>query len=399
MQTLSLKQARKLALLCQGLARSNAFGKGKAGTLQTIRQLGYVQIDTISVVERAHKHTLWSRCSTASQKHLDALQVRDRQVFEYWSHAAAYLPIEDYRFCLPRMQQFATGEQRWWFKLDKKVMQYVLDRIRNEGPLMARDFKPPEGHKSGPWWDWKPAKIALENLFQQGALLISHRNQFHKVYDLPERILPGQIETGFPTPQEFCRFLTHRALQAHGFATEQEIGYLRKGIKADLKTTLKKMLAEGEIIEVTIQGLAGHYLTTPAALKRLDGGRLQRNVHILSPFDNLVIQRKRVQQLFGFDYQIECYVPPPKRKFGYYCLPVIWGDQFVARMDSKADRQRRVFIIRNLIFEPGFRRFDVVLPAFADKLRQLADFNGCPEIEVERVSPTTFRDALQAALR
>ncbi len=263
---LSKKEAARLALQSQGLLKRNPFGKGKGGVLRALDQLGYVQIDTISVIERTHNHTFWTRVPNFNPDVLDQLQVKDRKIFEYWSHAEAYLPIEDYRFYLYKMRAIAAGEKHWHAP-DKKMMKRVLNRFRGEGPLMARDFKPPEDHKAAPWWNWKPAKRALEQLFIEGKLMIVRRNNFHKVYDLPERVLPANLDTSLPTTEEYCRFLINRAIQTHGLVTEGEIGYLRKGIKKDIKTTLQQMLEEGEIQTISVIGISNQiYYTTEERL-------------------------------------------------------------------------------------------------------------------------------------
>ncbi len=396
---LSKKEARRLALHSQGLLTKNSFGKGKNGVVRTMTQLGYVQIDTISVIERAHNHTLWTRVPNYNPEVLDALQGKDRRIFEYWSHAAAYVPIADYRFYYYKMHAIAAGEKHWHAP-DKKMMKRVLERFTSEGPLMAKDFKAPESHKAAPWWNWKPAKRALEQLFIEGKLMIVRRNNFHKVYDLPERVLPVDLDTTLPTTEEYCRFLIKRAIRAHGLVTEGEIGYLRRGIKKDIKTTLQRMLANSEIQTVSVDGISNQlYCTTEANLAKLGEVRASKNIHLLSPFDNCVIQRKRVQQLFDFNYQLECYVPAQKRVQGYFCLPILWGDKFVGRLDPKADRKSRRFLVRNLVFEPDFNDFEKVLQPLADKIQALANFNKCDKIVVEKTQPTTIRSELGRILK
>ncbi len=384
---LSKKEAARLALQSQGLLKKNPFGKGKGGVLRALDQLGYVQIDTISVIERTHNHTFWTRVPNFNPDVLDELQVKDRKIFEYWSHAESYVPIEDYRFYLYKMRAIAAGEKHWHAP-DKKMMRHVLNRFTDEGPLMAKDFKPPENHKAAPWWNWKPAKRALEQLFIEGKLMIVRRNNFHKVYDLPERVLPANLDATLPTTGEYCRFLINRAIKAHGLVTEQEIGYLRKGIKKDIKTTLKQMLEEGEIQTISVDGILNQiFYTTEESLSQLENLRVSKNIHLLSPFDNCIIQRKRVQQIFDFIYQLECYVPAQKRVYGYFCLPILWGDRFIGRLDPKADRKSKTFFIRNLCFEPTFKDFEQVLQALAGKIKDLALFNNCDRIVIEKTEP------------
>ncbi len=383
--TLSQREAKRLALNNQGLHKSKPFGVGKTATLRCIEQLGYVQIDTISVVNRAHHHTLWSRLPAYAQHQLDTLQA-ERRIFEYWYHAAAYLPIQDFRFCLRRMHAIASGELHW-FQPEKKVMQFALDRIKAEGPLMAKDFAPAKEKKAGAWWEWKPAKQALEQLFMEGKLMITRRNNFHKVYDLPENVLPSGVDTSVPNEEEFCRFLIFRAIRAHAVVTDSEICYLRKGIKKAVQSELQQLLSDGEVVEVCVGKSNLVFYSTPATLNALNKTRREKRVHLLTPFDNAVIQRKRLHQLFDFDYQIECYVPEAKRVYGYFCLPILYGDQFVGRLDPKADRKTGRFLVRNLYLEKSLRNVDAFALALKSQLVKLAEFNGCPEITIERTEP------------
>ncbi len=379
----SLKQTRRLALQSQGLLRTDSFGKGRPGTLQAIRQLGYVQIDTISVVQRAHLHILRSRVSNFQQEMLDELLSVDRSIFEYWSHAAAYLPMEDYRFSLPRKQEMQAHASSW-YQRDVKVMARVLDRIRAEGPLQSKDFAPPPGHKSGPWWDWKPAKKALEMLFHEGKLMIATRKGFQKVYDLPERVLPSHISTTAPDTAAFARHLCERVVQAHGFATAAEIAYLRKGMRKPVEEALQQLTEEKVLVPVTIENNPGEvYYAFPETVTQPTPRLGKRRVWLLSPFDNSVIQRKRLTQLYDFDFQIECYVPAPKRQYGYYSLPILFGDQFVGRLDPKADRKTGTLFIRKLWLEPTFRDLDALLEPLVAALQELALAYDSQRIEIE----------------
>ena len=233
--SLSFQEARKLVLLSQRVPPPKAVGKSVEATLSAIEHLGYIQIDTISVIQRAHHHTLWNRNPRYQPAQLDQLVV-DKQVFEYWSHAAAYLPMRDYRFSLPRKRAIASGEQEHWFERDQRLEKMVIKRITDEGPLMARDFEH-SGKRTGDW-KTKPAKRALENLYMQGDLMSIRRVNFHKVYDLTERALPNDIDTTVPSPEEWARCLITRYLQANGLGRAAEITYLQKGTRALVKETM-----------------------------------------------------------------------------------------------------------------------------------------------------------------
>lgn len=228
MISLSIEEARKLVLLSQKLPSVKQTGSALTATLDAIEHLGYIQIDTISVIERAHHHTLWTRNPRYESFHLEQL-VNEKKVFEYWSHAAAYLPMKEYRYSLPRKQAIASGEQKHWYEKDEKLMKEILRRIECEGPLMAKDFEH-MGDKSGEWKS-KPAKRALESLFIQGDLMISHRKNFHKVYDLTQNILPKEIDVSLPNEKEYIRFLITKYLSANGLGQASQIAYLLKNTK------------------------------------------------------------------------------------------------------------------------------------------------------------------------
>ena len=389
-QSLSLPEARKLVLNSQRVLAPERTGRAIDATLSAIRHLGYIQIDTISVIERAHHHTLWNRNPRYQHKQLDKL-VEERKVFEYWSHAAAYLPIEDYRYCLPRMQAEIAGAGRWHSK-DRKLMDHVLDRIRDEGPLRSKDFEDPNPGKKE-MWEWKPAKQALEQLFIEGRIMAVRRDSFNKVYDLTENVLPSEIDVSTPTEKEFVRFLAESFLRAQGLGRQPEITHLRKGMQQIAREVIGEMLEAGELEQVAVK--KDTWLMLPEALEELNRPLPRSKAKILSPFDNLVIQRKRMQDLFGFDYQIECYLPESKRKFGYFTLPVLWQGKLVARMDCKAHRQQGVLEVRNLVREPGLRKLEQFAAALANELRAFAAFNQCDDIRIADVCTPELKTFLQ----
>lgn len=381
MKSLSLSQAQKLALHAQGLPSSTAKGNAYSKTLNTFEQLGYVQIDTISVVQRAHHHTLWSRNPSYRPKHLDQL-VADRKVFEYWSHAAAYLPMSNYRYSLPRKAAIKSGTQKHWYGNDRQLMNNVLKRIEAEGPLMAKDFDS-KAHKTD-GWHTKPTKQALENLYMQGDLMISERRGFHKVYDLTSRVLPSGIDISMPTPQEHAQFLVMNYLKAHSFGTVPEMTYLLKDVKAHVTQAIDELLQMGEIERIKIGEL--ECVVDSKALSLLDKRINRKRAKILSPFDNLLIQRKRANTVFHFDYLIECYVPQAKRQFGYFCLPILWDGRLVARADCKVDKQSSTLNVLHLFTEPSLRNRDAFLTALEQELQAFAKFNQCEHFAILKLS-------------
>ena len=378
-QTLSKKEAAKLALLSQGIHKNAQLGSGKNAALKAIEKLGYIQIDTISVIERAHHHTLWNRANNYQVRHLNQLLV-SKDVFEYWSHAAAYLPMRDYRYSLPRKQAIKGGE-RHWYEPNPKLEKWVLDQVKEKGPMQARDFDNDIPKIKGGWGETKAAKRGLEQLFMQGDLMICDRQGFQKVFDLPERVLPSSVDTTTPSKKEFLNHLILCTLHAHGIAQPSEIAHLRKGIKRDVTARCEAMLKHGEIEAVKVGEQT--YFATKDYQTRLNQPLSQSKVKILSPFDNLVIQRKRCKALFDFDYTIECYVPATKRVHGYFVLPILWGQRIAGRMDCKVDRKKGVLTIHKLFIETDkYRQFILSLtPA----LEQFLQFNNAAECALGQI--------------
>ena len=366
--TLTVEQARRLALAA-GAGFHRATRRGPEAVAEIVDRIGYVQIDTISVVERAHHHILATRIPRYQTEWLERAPV-----FEYWAHAAAYLPWRDFRYTLPRKERIkANGHD--WFRADKREAENVLARIRSEGPLMARHFE--TSRRPAGWWDWKPAKRALEYLFMAGDLMVV-RQGFQKVFDLTERVLPPGTDTRIPTPHEQAAWYVDRALDAWGLAARDEMAYLRKEHVAHIDAVLRQREEEGSLIRVTVEGVAKTaYWVRPADLERIDAGKAQdRTLRIVSPFDPFLIHRKRMRRLFGFDFAIECYLPTAKRTFGYFALPLLQGTDFVGLLDAKADRSAGRLIVQNLRYDgPAKRRapFDRSLNKALDAF---ARFNG-----------------------
>ncbi|WP_461632263.1 winged helix-turn-helix domain-containing protein [Labilibaculum euxinus] len=392
-ETLSIQDARKLVLLSQKLPPVKQKGTTLEATLSAIEHLGYIQIDTISVIQRAHHHTLWNRNPGYETSHLERL-IADKKVFEYWSHAAAYLPMCDYRFSLVRKQEIASGKQKHWYDRDEKMMKLVLHRITNEGPLMAKDFE----HTGKKKMDWasKPAKRALEYLFMQGDLMIPNRQNFHKVYDLTERVLPEDIDTSAPLQDEYARFLITRYLQANGLGQASEMVYLLKNTKALISSALQEMHSNGELVQVAVG--ENNYYALQDSLELLKKPLFRSKLKILSPFDNLLIQRKRMQTIFDFNYQIECYVPEPKRRYGYFSLPILWDGSLIARMDCKADRKESLFHIQYLVLESGLVKTEAFTLALCKELESFMQFNNCSNLKLHKTTPSNFKPVFQAVI-
>lgn len=365
---ISVDEARSIVLKSQGLLGNRRW----KDPLKAIEHLGYIQIDTLAVVARAHHHTLWSRSESYQEQDLDQL-VKQKEVFEHWSHAASYLPMKEFRFSLPCKQIYAQGKSHW-FGQDPRLKKFVLERIEAEGPLQSKDFEHPRKSPAN-WYEWKPAKRALEQLFMEGKLMVAGRQGFQKRYDLTERVLPPDIDATLPSEDEFAQHLILKSIAAHGLISAQEIGYLRGYAKKAIAKNLQHLLKENIITIVQVGDSTYYSMQEPS-----EAIEATEEVHILSPFDNALIQRARLRTLFDFDYTLECYVPEQKRKFGYFCLPVLYGNRFVARLDPKAHRAEKTFYIRQFHTEKGWKITEKFALAFAQKLKTFAAFNGCEKI-------------------
>jgi len=399
---LTQQEARRLAVRAQLLGGTSGMD-AKTAVLHAIERLGYVQIDTISVVERAHHHTLWTRVPSYTPATLHALQAVDRTVFEYWTHALSVVPMSDYAYYRERMERFRNGGTRWtkeWRAANGALLERVLERVRAEGALTSKDFAAPPGHPRGTWWDWKPAKVALEVLFRQGELMIAERRGFQKAYDLTERVLPSDVDTAVPTPEERATFHAQRALAAHGVLTEREIAStLRLANGQSISTALGRLMDERRVLSVAVEGSEDPQFALAETMEQVDEHVESDTVRFLSPFDNLIIQRSRVERLFDFSYSLECYLPPAKRVVGYFVHPILWKDRLVGRIDPKADRATGTLHVRRLLFEDAFSEYDDVMRPLAEALVRYARFNGCREIVVEAVAPARPCRGLRAEVK
>ncbi|MGV0827831.1 winged helix-turn-helix domain-containing protein [Empedobacter brevis] len=393
---LTLEQLQQLTLQSQGLVQPAPFGTGKEAVLRALEHLGYVQIDTLAVVERAHHHTLWSRIPDYRAAFLDEL-VAERAIFEYWFHAASYLPMKAFRYVLPQMLEIKQTDSRY-YNADPRVMQYIMDTIRAEGPKKARDFES-EKKSPGSWWNWKPAKLALERLFMQGDLMISGRNGMQKTYDITERVLPEHTDTTIPTPAEFAEYLVSTYLRAYGFTTVKQVTHLKKGtdLKKLVQDILEKKRQDGTVQKIHVEGMPAVFVQQELMDKPF--GQNNSDIRLLSPFDNSVIHRDRIQQLFGFEYRLECYTPKEKRQYGYFCLPVLFGGTFIGRIDCKAHRKEKRFEIIHLHIENETTAPEAWIPRFAATIKRFAVFNGCETVTVSQVSPSKLKSLVKQVLR
>ncbi|MEJ2754955.1 MAG: crosslink repair DNA glycosylase YcaQ family protein [Gammaproteobacteria bacterium] len=392
-----LARLRCIALSAQGLLQAQPYGSGLAGARKAISHIGYVQIDTLSVVERAHHHVFYSRVPKFKPTMTNQMLL-DRDIFEYWTHAASFLPISDFRFSLPYKHAIKSGQTHWYRTPDKKLMRELLARIRSDGPLRSRDIET-NTTKRSEWWDLKPAKKALEQLYMEGELMVSNREGFQKTYDLTDRVLPSHINTQVPSIEEFATHIVDQQLRCHGFASLKGLTYQRKSaeLRKAVKVLVNERLTQGILEQIQIN--SGELFVIEAGGLERSLPQLSNRMSILSPFDNSVIQRKRLKTLFQFDYQIECYVPAVKRQYGYFSLPLLYRGKFIGRMDCKAHRKISHLEIKSLYLEQHDFNEDLLLAAFVDAIAQFCNFQGCDSVSLTKAHPKQLTQRLRNALK
>ncbi len=397
---ISLAQARNFFLQKQLLV-DRAQYKGKTGALAIIEQLGYIQIDTINVIERSHHIVIFSRCPDYERSYLHDLQAKDKKIFEYLAHAASFIPITDYRFYLRAIEKKPKADS-WlgkWIRKNQKTIAQVKKHIIEQGPLMASDFGDIENRKRGTWWDWKPAKMALEVLFWQGFLMIKERRKFQRVYDLTERVLPKGLNLTKPSEEEEKNFFIKRALNTLGVATVKDINsYI--GISGKLNDAVEKMVRKKEILEINVGGLTKPYYILSTDLANMTNEKIKPDpsVRFLSPFDNAIILRDRTKALFDFDYALESYVPSKNRKYGYFCLPILWLGKLVGLIDLKADRKEKKLIINNLHLLDKSVNLRHFYPAFTKTLNDFKNFHASETIDFNQRVPKKLVNSISEFL-
>lgn len=380
--------ARRLFLDRHALA-GPPVGPAKGEALAAlIDRIGFVQLDSISTVERAHNMILWSRRGSFRPEALARLHDRDRALWEHVTHDASVLPMAvfghwKHRFARDRdrLVERWTGWQKPGFheKFDE-----VLKRVADGGPVSSADVGEDEARSRGGWWEWHPSKAALEYLWRVGDLSVSRRDNFRKVYDLTERVIPAAARAFSPTVEETVDWACRSALDRLGFATSGELAAYWAAISPiEAKVWVQESLARGEVVEVGVEGADGSIrkaLAWPETLAEVPPEPPSR-LRILSPFDPALRDRKRAEHLFGFRYRIEIFVPEPKRVFGYYVFPVLEGARIVGRIDAKAFRDAGVLRVAAYWPEPG-QKIGVQRKARLEaELERLARFAGCERVE------------------
>jgi uncharacterized protein YcaQ len=384
----SAAEARRLALAAQGLAQPRPRGEPDLRRLRRlVARLGAVQIDSVNVLERSHYLVAYSRLGPYRRELFDRLAYERRAAFEYWAHAASFLPVELHPAFRWRMARFAE-DRRWQAalaRIEQERPGYVAAverQIAEQGPLGARDLTDPAPRekvntKHPHWWAWSDGKTVLEYLYESGRLAVAGRRNFERLYDLAERVLPGAVLSAPTLPEgQAQRALVRHAATALGVATMRDLAdYFRLPI-ATTRARIRELVDGGDLRPARVEGwkdaayLGPGVKASPVACRAL-----------LSPFDSLVWVRERAERLFGFRHSFEIYVPAPKRQYGYYVLPFLLGDTLAARVDLKADRGRKALLVLGAFVEPEAPA-RTVASELALGLRELATWLGLEHVEV-----------------
>jgi uncharacterized protein YcaQ len=339
-------QARRLWLRAQRLDSSAPFGDGPQATPAAVEHLGYVQIDTINVIERCHHHILWTRIPAYRRADLRQAQSIDKSIFEYWTHALSYVPSRDFRFFIPDMKLHRREGHKWFATVKPADLRKVLRLIRKDGALTIRDIDDDVlVDKEHLWASRKPSKRALQLAFYTGVVTISERNGMLKTYQLMQRHFGWDKPPKSASAKEVSNYLLDRAVRAQGIVSLDSICHLDAPSKPAIRRLIESRVRRKELIPVALEGAGKQeHWVRPETLEA--GGPASEMIHILSPFDPLIIQRKRTELFFGYGHRFEAYVPKEKRVFGYFALPVLVGDDIVAAIDLKTDRKRRELLLQ-----------------------------------------------------
>ena len=317
------------------------FGDGPEATRAAVEHLGYVQIDTINVIERSHHHILFTRIPGYRREHLHRAQTVDKTVFEYWTHALSYVPTQDFRYFIGLMKQHQRAPDNWFGSVKPADLRRVLRLIRKDGALTIRDIEDEVlVEKEHPWASRKPSKRALQMAFYAGTLTVSERAGMLKTYELTDRHFDWEKRPKPATERQIVEYMLDRALRSQGAVSLDSACFQAAKRKPAVRRLIEARVRRKELVPVAIAGAGkAEHWARPETLETVPN--VEEIVHILSPFDPLVIQRKRLELLFDYEHRFEAYVPREKRKLGYFALPVLVGEEIVAAVDLKTDREKR----------------------------------------------------------
>ncbi|KAB7897714.1 hypothetical protein GA565_17960 [Rouxiella sp. S1S-2] len=384
---ITLQAARTLHLAAQQLQYPLKTQATPDCLLSAIRRMALLQIDTISVVARSPYLVLFSRLGEYPPEWLEST-LFEQKIFEYWAHEACFIPIEDYRLLRHRMldpHKMGWKFNQAWFDEHQTDIQALLKHISTHGPVRSADFKAEKRATSG-WWDWKPHKKHLETLFTRGDLMVVERRNFHRVYDLRENVLPQWDDAAHTLSKEEAEFeMLCRSAQALGiFKIEWLADYYRLK-RVNAKKLTAKLLENGLVVEVEVIGIATPMYVHQSysnLLSEATSGKISSTVTtLLSPFDPVVWDRKRALELFNFDYRIECYTPEPKRKYGYFTLPILNRGEIIGRTDAKMHRKEGILEIKSLHLEKGVAVGPRRAKDVADAISRFARWQGASQVK------------------
>ncbi len=385
MKTLSQEAVRGLMIAAQGLDDRSQPRATQKAVRSIIRQMHILQIDTINVIARSPYLVLWSRLGDYDPRWLEDL-LAEGALFEYWSHAACLLPIEDYPLYRHLYQSWLGGRAHKWLDEHVDVAKRVLDHVRTNGEARSSDFERTDGQK-GNWWNWKEEKIALEYLFYAGDLMVRRRHNFQRIYDLRERVLADLEEAAEISREEAHEQFVLNTIQALGVTKAEWIGDYFRLSKTEARAAIKRLADQDRLMPVEVEGWNVPGYIHPEDRKKVEAAAKGKIPHskttFLSPFDPLVWDRKRALELFNFDYKIEVYTPAPKRKYGYFTLPILYNNALIGRIDPKAHRKEGIFEIKALHFEPGVVVDDALVAELKASLQACAAWHKTPKVVVQ----------------
>lgn len=373
------------------------------------RALGYLQIDTLHVVNRAHYVTVWARFGSYPLDLLDSLLYApdQRRLYEGWGHAACIIPLEDYRFHRWRsdpQRSFNPSFEQWLSKPGHQALvDETLARIRAEGGLRVGDFSTPDAPR-GVWYDWKPSKMALEVLFARGDLMVADRVHFQRVYDVRERVLPEWVDVTPVAPEAGRRFCLEQAARALGVFELRHLTFYAYMRATPARSEIKALVEDGTLVAIDGESLHGtatwwiHRDHLPLLEQAADGALTAARTTFIAPFDSLLWAPDRDERLWGFRQLLECYKPPEERVYGYFCLPILHRDRLVGRFDPKLDRKSGVLHLNALYLEPGIEPDESLVTGVATALRDFLSWHGAARLDIATSDPTDFSDRLLRAL-
>ena len=337
--------ARRIWLRAQRLDEAAPFGDGPAATPAAIEHLGYVQIDTINVIERCHHQILYTRIPGYRRGHLRQAQSADKTVFEYWTHALSYVPARDFRYYLGAMRREGRERSAWFTSVKDKDLRRVLSLVKRKGALTIRDIDEDAVEKDHAWASRKPSKRALELAFYQGKLTVSQRTGVLKTYELTRRHFGWEQPPRPATEREILEHLLDRALRSQGVVSIESACYMDAPRKAAMRRLIERRVRLGDLVQVRLEGAQelAHWARPEALEARLEPAE---GVHILSPFDPLVIQRRRLHLFFDYEHRFEAYLPKARRKLGYFAQPILVDGTIAAVIDLKTDRERQKLLLQ-----------------------------------------------------